>query len=155
MDTKSKSKTPKPYVLKEDKTLRVGEASMVWNTSWDRLNIIRSGIPFASVETISSQLNTPIKDLLGYLGIAQTTYNKKKREEALFDERESEAILLIQELIDYGVEVFDGDKEKFQRWLKKPNIAMGGIIPESLFDTNTGIDEVKKELTRIEYGIFS
>lgn len=148
-------KNIKPYTLsQDDKDSSVSDA-MVWYTSLDRLSLIRRGIPFASVESISNQLNTPIKELLNYLGIPQTTYNKKKRENALFEERDGEVILLLQELIDYGIEVFDNDKKKFQSWLKNPNLAMGGVTPESLFDTNTGIAEVKKELARIDYGIFA
>lgn len=145
----------KPYPIRQENTLRVQEASYAWYSNMDRLNLIRKGIPFASVEVISTQLNTPIKDLLHYLGIPQTTYNKKKREKSLFDERNSEVILLLQELIDYGVDVFNNEEEKFQRWLKKPNASLGGVTPESLFDTNTGIEEVKKALTRIEYGVYA
>lgn len=155
MKEKKINKKEVTYKIEESHTMHVAESPMVWYTSMDRLNIIRQGVPFASVESISRQLNTPIKELLNYLGIPQTTYNKKKREAALFDERDGEVILLLQELIDFGIEVFNGEEDKFQRWLKKPNVSLGGVTPESLFDTNTGIDEVKKALTRIEYGIFA
>ncbi|MDO5655879.1 MAG: DUF2384 domain-containing protein [Flavobacteriaceae bacterium] len=155
LKTKQHKSNPKLYSQQVESTLKVGEASLVWNSNWERLNLIRNGIPFVAVETISNQLNTLIKDLLNYLGIPQTTYNKKKRDKALFDQRDSETILLLQELIDFGVNVFNGEEEKFQNWLKSPSIALGGVAPESLFDTNTGIEEVRKELTRIEYGIFA
>lgn len=85
----------------------------------------------------------------------QTTYNKKKNEHSLLDQRNSELILLIIELIQYGQEVFNQEKEKFQRWLKKPNISLGGQTPESLLDTTTGIEVVRNCLNRIEYGIFA
>ena len=155
MAIQSNSNSSKPYIQTTENVLQVGESSLVWSSSWERLNLIRSGIPFAAVESISNSLNLPVKDLLVYLGIPQTTYNKKKREKALFDERDSETILLLQELIDFGISVFNGEEAKFQSWLKNPSVALGGISPESLFDTNTGIEEVRKELTRIEYGIFA
>ncbi len=60
--------------------------------------------------------------------------------------------MLITELIDFGLEVFNDEEEKFQRWLKKPNLYLGGNSPESLLDTTTGIDEVKFALNRIEFG---
>ncbi|HET6558611.1 MAG TPA: antitoxin Xre/MbcA/ParS toxin-binding domain-containing protein [Prolixibacteraceae bacterium] len=124
----------------------------VWNSKMERLEIIRKGIPYSSIEVISQRLNRPVKSILSIVGMPQTTYNKKKSEHSLLDSRNSELIVSITELIDYGKEVFNNEEEKFQRWLKKTNRALGGNSPESLLDTITGIDEVKFCLTRIEYG---
>ncbi len=66
--------------------------------------------------------------------------------------RDSELILLLTELTDFGIEVFNEEEEKFQRWLKKPNVSLGGSTPGSLLDTATGIQEVRNALNRIEYG---
>jgi uncharacterized protein (DUF2384 family) len=62
---------------------------------------------------------------------------------------------MITELLDYGLDVFNDEKEKFQRWLKKPNLSLGGNSPESLLDTTTGIDEVNYALNKIEFGNFA
>jgi uncharacterized protein (DUF2384 family) len=86
----------------------------------ERVGIIRRGIPYNSIEIISKRLNHPVKSVLSIVGMPQTTYNKKKGEHSLLDSRDSELILLISELIDYGLEVFNEEEEKFQRWLKKP-----------------------------------
>lgn len=85
----------------------------------------------------------------------QTTYNKKKSDQSLLDTRDSELLPLITELLDYGLEVFNNEEEKFQSWLGKSNVSLGGIFPESLLDTITGIDEVKFALNRIEFGNFA
>jgi uncharacterized protein (DUF2384 family) len=45
-------------------------------------------------------------------------------------------------LIDFRLAVFNNEEEKFQRWLKKPNLSIGGSSPESMLDTITGINEV-------------
>lgn len=66
--------------------------------------------------------------------------------------RNSELILVLAELLDFGKEVFNGEEDKFQRWLKKPNISLRGATPESLFDSLAGIQEVKNSLNRLEYG---
>ncbi|MGE5448517.1 MAG: antitoxin Xre/MbcA/ParS toxin-binding domain-containing protein [Bacteroidales bacterium] len=124
----------------------------VWTNQMERVGIIRQGIPYSSIEIISQKLNRPVKSVLSIVGMPQTTYNKKKSEHSLLDSRNSELIVLITELIDYGKEVFNNEEEKFQRWLKKTNQALGGNSPESLLDTVTGIDEVKYCLNRIEYG---
>lgn len=127
----------------------------IWANKIERVGIIRQGIPYNSIETISKRLNRPVKSVLTIVGLPQTTYNKKKSEHSLLDSRDSELIMLITELIDYGVEVFNNEEEKFQRWLKKPNLSLGGNSPESLLDTITGIDEVQFCLNRIEYGNFA
>lgn len=123
-----------------------------WSTKLERVGVIRAGIPYDSIEVISKRLNNPIKSVLAIIGIPQTTYNKKKSEHLLLDSRNSELVILINELIDYGIEVFNDEEEKFQRWLKKPNLSIGGNTPESMLDTITGINEVKFTLNRIEFG---
>ncbi|MCC5930585.1 MAG: DUF2384 domain-containing protein [Cyclobacteriaceae bacterium] len=123
-----------------------------WSSKLERVDIIREGVPYGSIEVISKRINLPIKEVLHIFGLPQTTYNKKRRENALLSGRESETVLLLTELFDFGIEVFNQEEEKFRRWLKKQNISLGGNTPESLLDSNTGIQEVKNCLNRIEYG---
>jgi putative toxin-antitoxin system antitoxin component (TIGR02293 family) len=123
-----------------------------WSTKIERVSVIRAGIPYGSIEVISRRLNNPVKSILAIVGIPQTTYNKKKSEDSLLDSRNSELVILINELIDFGLEVFNNEEEKFQHWLRKPNVSLGGSTPESLLDTVTGINEVKYCLNRLEFG---
>uniref|UniRef100_UPI0040497FC5 type II RES/Xre toxin-antitoxin system antitoxin n=2 Tax=Flavobacterium sp. TaxID=239 RepID=UPI0040497FC5 len=127
----------------------------VWSSRLERVNIIRAGIPYASIDVISKRMNVSVKDFLHIFGLPQTTYNKKRREKSLLNGRDSEMILLLTELFDFGIDVFNNEEEKFQRWMKKQNISLGGNSPESLLDSTTGIQEVKNCLNRIEYGNFA
>lgn len=133
-------------------SLMVAEEKYTWTTKMDRVAIIRNGLPYESIEVISTRTNLPIKQILHLLGVPQTTYNKKKKDKDLLTGRDSEVVLVLTELLDFGLEVFNNEKEKFQRWLKKPNISLGGVTPESLFDSLTGIQEVRNSLNRLEYG---
>ena len=133
-------------------SLEVANKSYGWTTKMDRVNIIRKGLPYESIEVISKKANLTVKQVLHFFGMAQTTYNKKKKDKDLLSSRDSEVILVLTELFDFGIDVFNDEKEKFQRWLKKSNISLGGVSPESLFDSLTGIQEVKNSLNRIEYG---
>lgn len=123
-----------------------------WTSKLDRVALIRAGIPYAAIDVVSKKIKVPVKEVLNIFGLPQTTYNKKLRERALLSGRDSEIVLLLIELIEFGVEVFNQEEEMFQRWLKKPNIALGGNSPESFLDSVTGIQEVKNCLNRIEYG---
>jgi putative toxin-antitoxin system antitoxin component (TIGR02293 family) len=126
-----------------------------WSTRMERIQVIRQGISYHSIEGISKKLNRPVKSILSIIGIPQATYNKKKNEHSLLDSHESELIALLTELIGYGQLVFNNELEKFQRWLTKPNFSLGGNSPESLLDTTTGIEEVNNCLNRIESGNFA
>ena len=123
-----------------------------WANRMDRVNLIREGLPYETIEVIGKRADLPAIQMLRLFGIPQTTYNKKKRDEDLLSGRDSEVVLILTELLDFGVEVFNNETEKFQRWLKKPNISLGGVTPVSLFDSLTGIQEVRNSLNRLEYG---
>ena len=90
-----------------------------------------------------------------YLIYHKLLTTKKKRDLDKLGGRDTEIILMLIELIDYGVEVFNQEEEKFQKWLSKPNLSLGGETPQSYFDSLTGIQEVKKCLDRIEYGNYA
>ena len=50
-------------------------------------------------------------------------------------------------------EVF-GSNEKAMLWLTSANLALGGVIPMSLMDSEVGTQKVMDALGRIENGIF-
>jgi putative toxin-antitoxin system antitoxin component (TIGR02293 family) len=120
-----------------------------------KLELIRKRLPYVAIEALVKRSGLSIKHFLKRFEMPQTTYNKKKREEALLGRRDSELVLVLAEVLDYGLEVFNFEEDKFQRWLQKPNISLGGVTPESLFDSVTGVEEVKSALDRIEYGAFA
>jgi putative toxin-antitoxin system antitoxin component (TIGR02293 family) len=120
-----------------------------------RMKAIREKMPYHSLESLSERSGLSIKLFLEKLEMPQTTYNKKKRENGLLDRRDSELVLVLAEVLDYGLEVFNDEKEKFQRWLKKVNFSLGGVSPDSLFDSITGVEQVKNALDRIEHGVFA
>lgn len=132
--------------------LQVADHEIVWNSKMDLIQLSRKGLPIESIQVLADRANLTIARVLGFMGVAQTTYNKKKRGNEALGAQESEVVLQLIELLDFGIEVFNHEEDKFHRWLKKPSIALGGVSPESLFDTVTGILEVKKALGRLETG---
>ncbi|NJY63632.1 DUF2384 domain-containing protein [Salinimicrobium sp. CDJ15-81-2] len=132
--------------------INVNDREYVWATKMDRVKIIRKGLPFESLEVISKKADLPVKQVLKFFGLPQTTYNKKKKDQDLLNSRDSEVVLVLAEIFAFGLEVFNQEADKFQRWLKKPNISLGGATPVSLFDSLTGIQEVRNSLNRLEFG---
>lgn len=56
-----------------------------------------------------------------------------------------------EEVLKFGLQVFNNENIKFNRWLKKRNEYLGAP-PENLLETDLGIKQVKDCLNRIEYG---
>jgi len=136
-------------------TISVVGNTYEWKSKYDRIALIRKGLPYTTVEAISKQSSLPVSRVLDFLGIAQTTYNKNKRASILMSGRNSEAILFMAEVLGYGNRVFNHETEKFNRWLKKTNSSIGNVTPESLFDTLSGIQVVRNCLNRLEHGNYA
>jgi putative toxin-antitoxin system antitoxin component (TIGR02293 family) len=121
-------------------------------TSQYKIGIIKNGITKKQLEAIKSETDFDYHTLSNLLAVSRTTLIKKKGDDK-FDQPTSERIMLLAELLSYGREVFES-KEQFNTWLKDPSFAMSGKAPLELLDTLYGIEEVKKELGRIEYGVY-
>lgn len=53
-----------------------------------------------------------------------------------------------------GIEVW-GNKNTFDDWLIAKNIALGGVLPKDLFKNSFGLELLRNEIGRIEYGILA
>jgi putative toxin-antitoxin system antitoxin component (TIGR02293 family) len=60
-----------------------------------------------------------------------------------------------QDLLDYGLDVFNNEEDKFKGWLSTPVPALGNIIPNEMLESIAGLKLVEIMLHRIEYGIYS
>lgn len=118
----------------------------------DKITIIKKGISKRELESIKEQSDLDYETLSSILSVSKAKLHSKKGAEK-FDQNTSERIMLLADVLAYGQSVFE-DKYSFNEWLKTSNKALGGKQPVELMDTIYGIDEVKKEIGRIEYGIF-
>lgn len=117
-----------------------------------KISLIRNGITKKQLEAIKSEADLDYHTLSCLLALSRTTLIKKKGDDK-FDRPTSERILLLAELLSYGREVFES-RDRFNIWIKTPSNALGGKTPLELMDTLYGIEEVKKELGRIEYSVY-
>jgi putative toxin-antitoxin system antitoxin component (TIGR02293 family) len=121
-------------------------------TSQYKIGIIKNGITKNQLEAIKSETDFDYHTLSDLLLVSRTTLIKKKGDER-FDQPTSERIMILAEFISYGRNVFES-RELFNTWIKEPSMALGNKAPLELLDTVYGIEEVKKELGRIEYGVY-
>ena len=113
----------------------------------------RKGISYTNYKKILEKYFF-LSDWAKMLHINERTLQRYKQNKKKLDIRQSEKFLGVIIVLKEGINVF-GDKEKFISWLNTLNLALGNTKPKDLLDTNFGINLVKDELKRIEYGIFA
>ncbi len=128
-----------------------------WNDDsrgFELVTVIRDGIDYKTFESVA--VKTPLKDKDWAIVLDTTlrTLVRYKKDNKTFAPKQTEKIVEIQQLMQYGEEVF-GDMDSFHSWLMIDNVAMGGVSPKELLDTSVGLGIVKDALGRIEHGILA
>ena len=118
------------------------------------VNMLREGVEFTYLNTISDRINFTLEDWASFLHLSERTIQRYKKEKKPFDTIYSEKIVQIDLLYKRGAEVF-GNEENFHTWMETKSIPLGAVKPKELLDTTYGINLVADELGRIEHGIFA
>ena len=128
-----------------------------WNDdsrAYNILETIRSGIDYKTFDIIAKKSPLDFNDWSNVLETTTRTLERYKKDNKKLSSSQTEKIIAIQQLMNYGNEVF-GSETNLKKWLLTENIALGGKIPKGLFDTTIGINMVRDALGRIEHGIFA
>jgi putative toxin-antitoxin system antitoxin component (TIGR02293 family) len=118
------------------------------------IDAVRTGISFNEFDKIVENTPFSLAEWANYLQLSERTIQRNQKENKAFQPIQSERIVELAMLYDYGVDVF-GDKENFNVWLNAKSIALGGRTPKELLDTKFGVGMVKDELGRIEHGVLA
>jgi putative toxin-antitoxin system antitoxin component (TIGR02293 family) len=129
---------------------RISDASL--KTYKEKIAAIRAGVSKNDLMWLKGEVELDYDELTDLLAVSRATLINKKGKQK-FNQPTSERILLLKDLVDYGVAIF-GDSVILREWLKTPSEALGNVTPLSIMDTVYGIEEVKKELGRIAYGVY-
>lgn len=136
-----KMKTVKKYKYPDEDSLEV-------------VNMLREGVAFPYLNSISDRINFTLKDWSSFLHLSERTIQRYKKEKKHFDTIHSEKIVQIDLLYKKGADVF-GSEENFQTWMEAKSIPLGGVKPRELLDTTYGIGLITDELVRIEHGVLA
>ena len=138
------SKKLKPYKT-SSQSHTVQDLQVEYEGGIQKLSHIRHGVPYQTVEALSFKAELPVKRMLEYLGMPQTTYNKKKREGQLLSARDTEVLLALYELFEYGLAVFNQDHKSFDCARLALSICLKSRIG---YETATGLSNARAELTK-------
>jgi putative toxin-antitoxin system antitoxin component (TIGR02293 family) len=117
------------------------------------IEAIRTGLPVEELEALRRGLDIPMDKLAPKLGISKATLYRRKLQGRLGPE-ESDRILRFARLMGKAVEVLE-DEDAARRWLRSPQVGLGGATPLDYAETEVGAREVEDLLGRIEYGVYS
>lgn len=116
--------------------------------------LVREGVSYGDFSKFAAKSAFSPSEWSQFLHVSERTMQRYQKEQKSFDSLQSEKIIEIALLQKRGVEVF-GSKSKFQNWIEMPCLALGDLEPKSFLDSSFGINLLKDELTRIEYGVLA
>ncbi len=114
---------------------------------------IRAGVPYKAFDSIRQAAGLSRQEASSLLGIPPRTLARRQKGGRLTVD-ESDRLYRLAHFMAKALEVF-GNRDKVVRWLRKPNRALGGVVPLSRLDTDAGTREIEAILGRLEHGVFS
>jgi putative toxin-antitoxin system antitoxin component (TIGR02293 family) len=110
----------------------------------------KSGLPYASLETVIGKLRLGREEAATVLRLPQRTIARRKKQQRLQAD-ESDRVLRLAR-IGAQASATLGTEEKAAQWLRRPNRALGHRTPLELLDNDIGSRQVEEILARMEHG---
>ncbi len=113
--------------------------------------LITKDFLFSDFKKISDKAPFTIAEWAGILHISERTLHRYAHENASFNGMQIERILLTEQLINAGNQMFG--KEGFKKWLKFKPFSLQFQTPISMLNTYDGIQQVINLIQRMQHGI--
>ena len=109
--------------------------------SFEVIKKVRSGIQRGKADEVAGKVGLTDKEMAPILNLSERTLHRL-RPDALLDNNSSERLLLLEQLLGHGMDVFDGRADILGRWLRIPLSELHQQAPLTLLDTTTGFGMV-------------
>ena len=116
-----------------------------------KIETIRQGVFARVVDDMVKYLDVPKLVIFGLLHMPDSTAHKLIKDNRRLDSAASERVVRVADVTRMAQQTFGG-REPAIRWLKTPNLALAGVTPLSLLDTEPGASEVRRIISSIDYG---
>jgi putative toxin-antitoxin system antitoxin component (TIGR02293 family) len=114
---------------------------------------LHRGLPFGSLEFLSSESGIPISEIAPLVGIPPRTLARRKVSGRLAP-AESERLLRISRIFELAVGLFNGIAADGVVWLRTPRRTLAGSSPLAYSTTEVGAREVENLIGQLEHGVF-
>ncbi len=131
----------------------VGQRPESQLTSIEKMEISDQGITKKELERFKEKSELNYDQLAKMLSVTKATLINKKGN-SKFRPGLSEKILGLADIYSFGFAIFE-DKNRFNKWIFRPNKALGGKAPFDILHNSFGREEVRNLIGRIEYGVHS
>lgn len=112
----------------------------------------RQGVLRSEADQVAGLVKLTDREMARMLNMSDRNLHRLKPDERLSRDA-SERLLLLTNLLQHGLDVFDDDAETLADWLRSPIRELNSQSPLQLLDTSTGFGLVDDVLGRIEHGI--
>jgi putative toxin-antitoxin system antitoxin component (TIGR02293 family) len=116
-----------------------------------KIEAIRAGVRARVVDDMVAYLDVPKNVIFGLLRTPESTAHRLIKDDRKLDPAASERVVRVADITRMAEETFGG-REAARRWLKTANLALAGVTPLSMLDTEPGTAEVRRILSSINYG---
>lgn len=129
---------------------------------FERVSIVKSGLPAEYVKVLSVSLRMPIERFYRTTGLLRPTVDRKIRSSGILNQDESERVMGIARLVGQAQSLVrdsgeGGDFDAGQwvgDWLERPLPALGGKLPREFMDTVDGREIVSDLLSQQQSGTY-
>jgi putative toxin-antitoxin system antitoxin component (TIGR02293 family) len=140
------------YQAQEQKAMRMAEPAAVY--PGDIIQHLKDGFSAEELNALQKDLEVPIDELAPQLGISKATWHRRTSQGGRLNIDESDRLYRFQRLYREALRVLES-REEALRWLKAPQVGLGGHVPLEYARTEVGSREVEYLLGRIEHGVYS
>ncbi|MEZ0607096.1 antitoxin Xre/MbcA/ParS toxin-binding domain-containing protein [Fibrella sp. WM1] len=120
---------------------------------FDLMEVVREGLPIASVEFLRHNFGLTNKQMSTFLAISESTYQRRLRAQSTLTPDETEKAISLSELYEKGMEVFE-NKDDLEQWFNAPVQNLQNRKPIDLLDTMLGRAQVMTVLNALLHGIY-
>jgi putative toxin-antitoxin system antitoxin component (TIGR02293 family) len=116
-----------------------------------KIGVIREGVLARVVDDMVAYLGVPKHVIFALLHTPESTAHKLIKDNRHLDAAASERVVRVADITRMAEETFGGRGGATQ-WLTAENLALGGLTPLSMLDTEPGAGEIRRLLNSINYG---
>ena len=120
-------------------------------TGSDLAHLVSHGLPKKTIRRLADSLGVDEREIISLLPVTPRNLQRYKDTDKL-SETVADRLITLASLFEWGEHMLG--KDYFNEWLHTPSVPLGNR-PITLITSNTGVQVVKDELTRIAFGVLA